>query len=156
MSRIVGLILCCILAACTQGSEEAKGTADVVPAGGNNAVADDPVCTLFSKAEAARYIGEPAADGQGSAGGCQWNAADGSGDMIVAVVPAGNHEPPKQSRAYKPLADAGTEGFVSTYLDGWIAGAVIGEEAIRVSVAGAGASEATAVALLKDTIKRRP
>ena len=36
-----------------------------------------------------------------------------------------------------------------------MAGAIVGEDAIRVSAAGASASEATTVSLLQDTIKRR-
>ena len=56
---------------------------------------------------------------------------------------------------YKALTGVGSQGFVSPYLDGWLSGAIVGEEAFRVSVAGDGASEATAVALLKDAIDRR-
>jgi hypothetical protein len=74
--------------------------------------------------------------------------------MIVAIVPARYHEPPKRSKGYKPLPEVGVQGFVAPYLDGWLAGAIKGEEALRVSVAGAGATETTAIELLKETIKR--
>ena len=46
-------------------------------------------------------------------------------------------------------------GFVSPEADGWTAGAIVGTDAIVVSVEGAAASEANTVALLKDTIERR-
>jgi hypothetical protein len=38
--------------------------------------------------------------------------------------------------------------------DGWIAGAIVGKDAIKVMVEGAAAGEATAVALLKEAIRR--
>jgi hypothetical protein len=40
-------------------------------------------------------------------------------------------------------------------MGGWNAGAITGPQAVVVSVQGAAASEATAVALLTETIKRR-
>ena len=87
--------------------------------------------------------------------GCQWLAADGTGDVIVAVVPSSYHEPPSAAAGYRELADVGVKGFVAPQLDGWVAGAIVGEDAIRVSAAGATASEVATVSLLQDTIKRR-
>lgn len=155
MVRVLALVFCCLFAACTHAGEDAKKTAAALRGDDKHTAAGNPICKLFSRVEAARYIGEPAGAGHNAAGGCQWSAEDGSGDMIVAVVPASYHDPPKRSPGYKALADVGAEGFVAPYMDGWLAGAIVGKEAIRVSVAGAGASEATAVALLQDTIKRR-
>jgi hypothetical protein len=87
--------------------------------------------------------------------GCQWVAAHGSGDVIVAVVPAEYHERPTLAKGFKEVPDVGAKGFVAPDLGGWIAGAIVGKDAIRVSVSGAAADEAGAVALLKETIKRR-
>ncbi len=80
---------------------------------------------------------------------------DGTGDVIVAVVPSSYHEPPRAAPGYRALPDVGSQGFIAPQLDGWVAGAIVGEDAIRVSAAGATASEATTVSLLQDTIKRR-
>lgn len=156
------MLSCCVvssyfLAACGNANREAQKTAAILTGDDKKAAGDNPQCKLFSAADAARYIGEPAAAGQNAAMGmgCQWVARDGSGDMIVSVVPARYHEKPSLAKGYKALADVGTEGFVAPYLDGWLAGAIVGEEALRVSVAGAGASESTAIELLKETLKRR-
>lgn len=154
MNPFRAFVVCCTLVACARGPAGDADSAAAPAAGGTNTVSGDPVCKLFSSADAARYIGERASDGEISAGGCQWSAADESGDMTVAIVPAANHEPPKASAGYKPVADVGREGFVAPYLGGWLAGAIVGDEAIRVSVDGTGASEATAIALLKEVIER--
>jgi len=132
-------------------------TATVAAADASAAQADNPQCKLFTAAEIAKYIGEPVSPGQNAAlgTGCQWLAADGTGDVTVAVVPSSYHEPPSDAPGYRALADVGTKGFVSPQLDGWVAGAIIGEDAIRVSAAGATASEATTISLLRDTITRR-
>src|SRR5688572_21586807 len=134
------VVSCCFLAACGNANREAQKTAAVLKGDDKQGAGDNPQCKLFSPADAARYIGEPAAVGQNAAlgMGCQWLARDGSGDMIVSVVPARYHEKPSLAKGYRTLADVGTEGFVAPYLDGWLAGAIVGEEAPRVSVAGAG------------------
>ncbi|MEO7273280.1 MAG: hypothetical protein ABI211_14885 [Vicinamibacterales bacterium] len=136
---------------------EAPRTASVPAADASGAQADNPQCKLFTVADIAKYIGEPVSPGQNAAlgTGCQWLAADGTGDVIVAVVPSSYHEPPSAAPGYRALADVGVKGFVSPQLDGWVAGAIVGEDAIRVSAAGATASEATTIALLQDTMQRR-
>ena len=136
---------------------ETPSTATVPAADPSGAQADNPQCKLFTAAEIAKYIGEPVSPGQNAAlgTGCQWLAADGTGDVIVAVVPSSYHEPPSTVAGYRVLGDVGVKGFVAPQLDGWVAGAIVGEDAIRVSAAGATASEASAVSLLQDTIKRR-
>jgi len=136
---------------------EPPKTATVAAADPSGAQADNPQCKLFTAAEIAKYIGEPVSPGQNAAlgTGCQWLAADGTGDVIVAVVPSSYHEPPSAAAGYRELADVGVKGFVAPQLDGWVAGAIVGEDAIRVSAAGATATEATTISLLQDTIKRR-
>jgi hypothetical protein len=156
MHRIVLTGLCCFMAAFAQPSREARKTAAILSGDDKMAAANNPQCKMYSVAEAARYIGEPVEPGHNSAMGlgCQWLAKDGSGDMIVAIVPASYHEPPSHAKGYKTIP-VGIKGFVAPQLDGWVAGAILGKDAIRVSVAGQGASETTAVELLKETIKRR-
>ena len=161
MTRVVGLAMI-FLSACGGARTEAPATeapktATVPAADPSGAQPDNPQCKLFTAADIAKYIGEPVSPGQNDAlgNGCQWLAADGSGDVIVAVVPSSYHEPPSAAPGYRVLPDVGVKGFVAPQLDGWVAGAVVGEDAIRVSAAGATASEATTVSLLQDTMKRR-
>ena len=84
---------------------EAPKTATVPAADASGAQADNPQCKLFTAADIAKYIGEPVSPGQNAAlgTGCQWLAADGTGDVIVAVVPSSYHEPPER-RAGIPRA----------------------------------------------------
>ena len=151
-----------VAGACGGGQPDASPadtakTATVAAADASAAQADNPQCKLFTAAEIAKYIGEPVSPGQNAVlgTGCQWLAADGTGDVIVAVVPSSYHDPPSDVAGYRVLADVGTKGFVSPQADGWAAGAIVGEDAIRVSASGATASEATTISLLQDTITRR-
>ena len=153
MLLVAALIGGCPLSARGKQTQARKTAAAITETTGGGA---SPQCKLFTPKEVATYIGEPVGPGQDSAGGCQWVAKDGSGDVIVAVVPAANHEPPKGSSGYEALGAPGTEGFTSPYLDGWLAGAIVGDQALRVSVAGQSASRATAAALLTDSAKRLP
>jgi hypothetical protein len=164
MTRIAAALLGASLtvAACGGGQQSAAPTEAQkagAPLTGDAATApaDNPQCKLFTAAEIAKYIGEPASPGQNAAlgTGCQWLAADGTGDVIIAVVPSSYHEAPTRATGYRPLPNIGTQGFVAPQLDGWVAGAIVGEDAIRVSAAGATASDETTVSLLQDTIKRR-
>ena len=156
MSRITALFFCYLIAACSKPSNDASSMADALKSAtsATGASSTDPVCKLYSSNDAAHYIGKPAKDGELSMGGCQWVAADGNGDMMVQVVPARYNEKPEKASGYRILSDVGSDAFVSTFMDGWLAGAIVGKEAIRASVSGNGVSDATAIALLKETIKR--
>jgi hypothetical protein len=163
MNRLSAVVLCASVtfAACggvqQPAAAEAGKPAAAVTRDTSGTAADNPQCKLFTPAEISSYIGETVSPGQNAAlgTGCQWLAADGTGDVIVAVVPSSYHEPPTAADGYRALPDVGSKGFVAPQLDGWVAGAIVGEDAIRVSVAGATATEATAVSLLRDTIKHR-
>lgn len=157
MNRATSLILCCVIAACSKTSSDPQATADALRASTSTtgASSTDPVCKLYSSDDAARYIGKPAKDGQLSMGGCQWMAQDGNGNMMIQVVPERYNEKPEGASGYRNLSDVGSDAFVSTFMDGWLAGAVVGKEAVRASVSGNGVTDATAIALLKETIKRR-
>lgn len=157
MNRAIALVLCCVIAACSKPSSDAAAMANALRSStsATGAASTDPVCSLYSSDDAAHYIGKPANDGELSMGGCQWAARDGNGDMMVEIVPARYDEQPKAARGYRKLADVQSNAFVSTSMDGWIAGAVVGKDAIRASVSGEGVTDATAIALLKETIKRR-
>lgn len=149
----------CMIPACDKPEDaraKAQKAATAVSVAGGPPGAN-PQCKLFSQKEVGTYIGEPVLAGEDVAGGCQWRAKDGSGDVIVAVVPAANHESPRASEGYQAtLAAPGSDGFTAPYLGGWIAGAIVGEEALRVSLDGQTASRAGAAALLRDAAKRWP
>lgn len=121
------------------------------------AVVNGPACGLFTVAEVSAYRGGDVTPGQyvERGLGCRWAAAGGSGEVVVAVTPAIYHEPDSTARGFRPLENVGRRGFVAANADGWVAGAIAGEDAIRVSVAGGGASESTAIAILTDAVKRR-
>jgi hypothetical protein len=158
LTRIPALALCTALALSTcSKAQPAPASSASQPGSPAADPVDNPQCKLFTPAEIAKYIGEPVSPGQKAAlgTGCQWLAADGTGDVIVAVVPSSYHEPPSGAAGFRALDTVGTRGFVAPQLDGWVAGTIVGEDAIRVSVAGATASEATTVSLLQDTIRRR-
>jgi hypothetical protein len=49
----------------------------------------------------------------------------------------------------------GTKGFVESSMGGWNAGAIDGDRTVVVAVMGPAASDGHAIALLKETLKRR-
>jgi hypothetical protein len=136
---------------------EAKQVADALTGDTKGAASGNPQCRLFTADELAQYAGEPLGPGTNAAmgSGCQWAASDESGDVMIVVVPSNYHEKYSGDPTYTQWADIGTEGFSARFLDGWMAAAIVGPESIRVTVAGDGASEASAVALLRETIRRR-
>ena len=147
------------LSACGKSGapKEAQQTADVLTGDAAGDAADNPICKLFTVTEAAAYIGEPVKAGQnaGMGMGCQWTATDGEGDVMVTAVPARYTERPTLGAGFRNAPEAGKDGFVVPELGGWAAGAVSGDSFIKVSVAGSKASDANALALLKEAIKRR-
>lgn len=153
------LFVSCLLNACSgsqpAGQTDAQKLAATLSGDDQAAAANNPLCKLFTRAEIAKYLGETVSAGRnaGMGTGCQWPADDDSGDVIVQIVPSRYHSRPSAMPGFKELA-VGTRGFVSPEGDGWTAGAIVGTDAIVVSVEGAAASEANTVALLKDTIER--
>ena len=156
MKRLTAIVLCCALAACSRPSSDAEKTASALGSSTSStgASSTDPVCRLYSSSDAAGYLGKAAKDGDLSMGGCQWDAADGDGVMNVQVMAARYHEKPSQSPGYRALPDMAGDAFVATFMDGWTAGAIDGKSAIRASLTGNKATEASTIALLKETIKR--
>jgi hypothetical protein len=156
----ISLLALIALAGCGRNgpSTEARNTADILTGDARGAESDNPACRLFSADEAAGYIGEPVKAGENAAmgEGCQWAASDGDGQVTVAIVPAANEERATAAEGFRKMPEAGQDGFVVPDMGGWVAGAVAGKSFYRVTVAGAKASDANALALLKETIKRRP
>jgi len=158
-------LACCLLAgaltACCGGDAAAQTSAKKTAADltGQDKIAADknPQCKLFTPAELAKYVGEPLSPGHDAAmgSGCQWEGRSEEGNAMIQVVPARYHEPHKAAKGFRKLADVGTQGFVEMSMGGWNAGAITGAHSVVVSVHGPSASDANAIALLKETIKRR-
>ena len=156
MTRTLGL-LSIVLIAASAFAQDPKKTAAILTGDNKGSAANNPQCKLFTLAEAAKYIGEPVGKiaNAGMGMGCQWLAKDEDGDMMVTVVPAQYHEVPSLAKGFKRLPAIGPKAFVVPELGGWAAGTISGNEAVKVSVAGDGASEKSAVDLLQETLKRR-
>lgn len=119
--------------------------------------ASNPQCRLFTPAEISRFVGEAVGPGANAAmgSGCQWSSKDGDGDAIIQVVAASYLSEPRLAKGYKPLPNVGAKGHVLPEMGGWKAAAIFGPDAVVVMVSGKGASEAGAVALLQEAVKRR-
>jgi hypothetical protein len=154
---LVTLLFAGCAAAYAQGKTEAEKEASVLRGDAKGAAVNNPRCKLFSAAEASRYIGATVGsmENAGAGFGCQWAVGGGKGSMMVSVLAARYHEPPKLAQGFKKLPDVGVQGFVVPEMGGWGAGCILGTQAIRVSLDGKGASEATVIELLKETMKRQ-
>lgn len=124
---------------------DAKGTA-----------AANPQCKLFTQAEVAAYVGMPVGAGQNnSAGaGCRWSYKEYEAWATVSVVPPNYFPEPTEVKGFKRLPAVGKKAWVAPD-SGWSAGALVGDAAIVVVVYGKKASEASAVSMLQEAIKRR-
>jgi predicted small lipoprotein YifL len=138
--------------------DDARKAADIVTGDSQGSASDNPLCRLFTGSEMAAYIGEPVKAGENAAmgQGCQWPAQDEDGQVTIAIVPAEYEERATAAEGFRKVPEAGKDGFVVPDLGGWVAGAVAGNSFYRVTVAGTKASDASALALLKETIKRKP
>lgn len=74
---------------------------------------------------------------------------------MVTVVPARYADTPSLAPGFRKLEDVGKDGYVAADMGGWVAGTSTAKEFIKVTVTGPKASDATAIALLKETLKRR-
>ena len=161
--RIISVISCVVVGVVTVfgATALAQSNAEIAAAalaGRDKLTAENsPECKLFTVAELTKYVGVPLVSGQVAAMGtaCQWTNKAGSGSVMIQVAPARYHEPHTGAKSFRKLPDVGTRGFVEESMGGWNAGAISGDKTIVVSVQGAAATDATAIALLKETIKRR-
>ena len=88
--------------------------------------------------------------------GCQWAAEDDDGQVMIAIVPADYEERASAAEGFREVPEAGKRGFVVPDMGGWVAGAIAGNSFYKVTVAGTKASDSSALALLKETMKRKP
>jgi hypothetical protein len=146
-----------LLGVCTVSAQDPKKTAAILTGDAKGSAANNPVCKLFTAAEASKYVGKTVGAGENAAmgSGCQWAAKDDDGDMMVQIVPATYHEQPTLAKGFQRLPEIGAKAFVLPEMGGWKAATLRGEESIIVSVAGPAANQQTAVALLKETLARR-
>jgi hypothetical protein len=151
------LLIGCILGAGAVSAQDPKKTADQLTGDAKGSAANNPVCKLFTPAEASKYVGKTVGEGKNAAmgSGCQWAAKDYEADVMVQIVPASYHEEPKLAKGFQAMPSLGTRAFVVPEMGGWKAAVLRGQESIIVSVAGPAASQQTAVALLKETLSRR-
>lgn len=116
----------------------------------------NPQCKLFTQAEIAAYVGAQVGPGENAAGGagCNWHDRDYGASATVSVVPPNYFPEPTEVKGFKRLPGVGSKGWVAPD-SGWSAGAVVKDAAVVVIVSGKKATEASAVALLLEAIKRR-
>jgi hypothetical protein len=151
------LLASVLLGVCTASAQDPRKTADILTGDAKGSAANNPVCKLFTAAEASKYVGKAVGAGENAAmgSGCQWAAKDYEGDMLVQIVPASYHSEPTLAKGFLGLPEIGTKAFVVPEMGGWKAATVRGEESINVMLSGPGANQQTTVALLKDTLARR-
>jgi hypothetical protein len=160
--KAFGPAICILLAAALPGSAGAAAAAkklkDTLTGDAVMKAADNPQCQLFTQVEIAKFLGQSVKPGENAAGGaaCQWLAKnDDESDAMIQVVPSRYFVPPSGTKGFKGLPHVGTKGFVSPQYGGWSAGALVGDVGIWVNVTGTKVTDATAIALLEETIKRR-
>lgn len=160
MNRILSITVCCLFVGSNLTYAQSKAGAEKLAGAlkGDNAgtAADNRQCKMFTKAEAGQYIGQVVDHVENAAvgTGCQWSTSGKEGSVLVQVVPARYHEAPSRGPGLKKLPDVGTQAFVVPELGGWHAGSLNGPRAVHVMISGKGASEAKAVELLKESMKR--
>lgn len=147
------LLVCSDAAAQT----DAQKVADALRGRGTTAASDSPQCRLFTPSELEPFVGATLAAGNIAAAGtgCQWLGKGGNTSVLIQVAAARYHEPHQGAPGFKWLPDVGTKGFVESSLGGWNAGAIDGDRTVVVEVMGPKADASTAIALLKETLKRR-
>jgi hypothetical protein len=159
MNRII-LALCFLCAGCAfsyaQSQADAKKLAGALKGDNAGVAADNRQCKMFTKAEAGQYIGQVVDHVENAAlgTGCQWSTSGQEGSVLIQVVPARYHEKPSAAAGYKKLPDIGPQAFVVPDQGGWHAGSLNGTRAVHVQISGKGASQAKAVELLKESMKR--
>ena len=116
----------------------------------------NPQCMLFTQAEIAAYAGAQVGPGENAAGGagCNWHDNSYGASVTVSVVPPNYFPEPTEVKGFKRLPGVGSKAWVAPD-SGWSAGAVAQDAAVVVVVSGKKATEASAVALLQETMKRR-
>lgn len=116
----------------------------------------NPHCKLFTQAEISALAGAQLGPGENAAGatGCSWTDKDYEASALIQVVPARYFPEPRLVQGFRQLPGIGTKAWVAPDFD-WSAGALVDAEGIVVVLKGKKATEASAIALLQEVIKRR-
>ena len=156
-SIATAIALAMLIAASANGQQtDPKKLKDQLTGDAKGSPAGNPQCRLFTPAEIAAYVGAQVGPGENAAGGagCNWHDKGYAASASVTVVPPDYLPQPTLVKGFKRLPDVGSKGWVAPD-SGWSAGAVVKDVAIVVVVSGKAATEASAVSLLQETIKRR-
>ena len=149
--------LAMLLAASANGqTTDPKKLKDQITGDAKGQPSANPQCKLFTQAEIAAYVGAQVEAGENAAGGagCNWHDKAYGASVTVSVVPPSYFPEPTEVKGFKRLPEVGSKGWVAPD-SGWSAGAVVKDAAVVVVVSGKKATEASAVALLQEAIKRR-
>ena len=86
-------------------AQDPKKTAAQLTGDAKGSAANNPVCKLFTAAEASKYVGKTVGNGQNAAmgSGCQWAAKDYEGDMMVQIVAASYHVQPTMAKGFQAM-----------------------------------------------------
>lgn len=123
---------------------------DLVP---SSSPADSP-CTLFSATEIGAFLGGAVAEGQQQDEACMWGAAAADGFVRVQIAPAARHAPPDSQAGFETVASIGGGAYVVPIPDGYAGGAIDGDDAVMISVAGVLNGRDIAVELLRQSVER--
>lgn len=156
-SNIATVALAMLLAASANGqATDPKKLKDQITGDAKAPASVNPQCKLFTQAEIAAYAGAPVGPGENAASGfgCNWHDKSYAASVGVSVVPKNYFPEPDGVKGFKRLPAVGSRGWVAPD-SGWSAGAIDKDMAVVVVVSGKTATEASAVALLQEAIKRR-
>lgn len=136
--------------------------------------ANNPQCKLFTQNEASAYVGAPVGapenDLMPGSSGCSWSDERAGYKMKVNMLPAGNALQLSKWgfegwEGFRAVPDIGARAYVARTptidvmgkkIGGeWQAGAIVGKDYVVVGLRGPKGNADAAVALLKETIKRR-
>lgn len=154
---ISAVALAMLLAASANGqTTDPKRLKDQITGDAKGRPSANPQCKLFTQAEIAVYAGAQVGAGENAAGGagCNWHDKAYGTSVTVSVVPPNYFPEPTEVKGFKRLPEVGSKAWVAPD-SGWSAGAVVKDAAVVVVVSGKKATEASAVALLQEAIKRR-
>ncbi len=155
--KAAGVLLALLSAATASVSQtDPNRLRDQLAGDAKSTAAANPQCKLFTQAEVSAYVGMPVGPGQNNSGGagCRWSYKEYEAWATVSVVTPNYFPEPTEVKGFKRLPAVGRKAWVAPD-SGWSAGALVGDAAIVVVVYGKKATEAAAVSMLQEAIKRR-
>lgn len=153
---IIAVVLIMLGAVLANGqTTDPKKLKDQITGDASGKAGSNPLCKLFTPTEIAAYVGAQVGPGENAVGGCNWHNKNYSAFGTVSVVPKNYFPLPTEVKGFKRLPNIGSKGYVEPDSTSWGAAAIVEDVAVVVLVSGKTATEAAAVALLEETIKRR-